>query len=264
MTELPDLPAASELPTYVQIADVMREAIRSGQLPAGERVPGENKLMERYSVARGTARQALEALAQEGLITKIPKVGTFVREKRELQRKPRRYRRRRRLGPYATEVLASGRNPDIESESSRTSATPEVAERLRVELGSPVMKTVYRFLADGHPVQSSVSFEPLDITEGTEVEFPEEGPYTNTGVVTRMDSIGVEITDVTEEVSIRPPTTHEVESLKIPAGVHVFCIRRTFETPDRPVETADIVIPGDRYALVYKFRVTDEEDPATA
>jgi GntR family transcriptional regulator len=80
-----------------------------------------------------------------------------------------------------------------------------------------------------------------------------------------MDSVGVMITRVVEEVTIRPPRPDEVTSLDIPSGVHVFDILRTFATDERPVETANIVIPGDRYALVYAFRVTeDEDDPVTS
>ena len=42
-----------------------------------------------------------------------------------------------------------------------------------------------------------------------------------------------------------------------------FDIQRTFFTEERPVKTARIVIPGDRYSLVYTFRVTEDDDPVT-
>ncbi|MER5424833.1 hypothetical protein [Streptosporangium roseum] len=35
------------------------------------------------------------------------------------------------------------------------------------------------------------------------------------------------------------------------AGVHVPHVERTHWAGDRPVETSDIVIPGDRFRLVY-------------
>lgn len=127
------------------------------------------------------------------------------------------------------------------------------------------MRTVYRFLADGKPVQSSISYEPLSITEGTPVELPEQGPYARLGVLVRMDAIGVQITHVTEDVSVRPPTTDESTNLDIPTGVHVFEIWRTFKTDTQPVEVAKIIIPGDRYSLSYQFSIPDEygDDPIT-
>ena len=265
MQELPDLDPADARPVNQQIADRLREGIESGVLAAGSRVPGENTLMARYGVARWTAREALASLAGGGLITKIPKVGTFVRGQRRLERRPRRYRRRKKAaGPFATDARIAGMDPDIEADSRVIQAPADVAERLGLEPAAEVMCTRYRFLADGKPVQASISYEPRAITGGTPVELPEEGPLAGVGVITRMDSIGVEITRVMEEVTIRPPRPAEVVSLDIPSGVHVFDILRTFAADERPVETANIVIPGDRYALVYAFRVTeDSDDPVT-
>lgn len=263
MHQLPALPPDDERPLYVQIGAVLQHAIESGEMVAGERVPGENTLMEHYGVARETARKALEELAKAGLITKVRGSGTFVREERRLIRKPRRYRRHKQLGEFATDALAAGRDPNVQATSVQVAATPKVAERLAVEPGAPVMRTDYLFLADGQPIQSSISYEPLDVTGGTEVEYPEEGRFANTGVITRLDTIGVHVTRVSEGVTVRPPRAAEVEALNIEPGVHVFCIQRTFSTDERPVEIADIIIPGDRYSLSYEFRVTDGDDPTT-
>lgn len=70
---------ADEGTKYRQIADDIRADIVSGRLPAGARVPGENALMERYSVARMTARQALAVLREEGVVDVRRGAGTFVR-----------------------------------------------------------------------------------------------------------------------------------------------------------------------------------------
>ncbi len=264
MDRLPDLPANDTRALYIQIGAVLQRAIESGEMEQGERVPGENTLMAHYNVARETARRALEELAKAGLITKVRGSGTYVREERRLTRKPRRYRRGKELGEFATDVVDAGRDPEVQASSVRVVATSKIAERLGIRPGDPVMKTEYLFLADGEPIQSSVSYEPLELTGGTEVEFPEEGRYANAGVIPRMDAIGAHVTWVSEEVTVRPPRTAEVEALHIESGVHVFCIRRTFSTGQRSVETADIVIPGDRYSLNYEFAVTDEETPTTA
>ena len=261
---LPKLGQDDTRPLNQQIADVLRSEIESGRLPPGARVPGENTLMANYGVARWTAREALAVLARAGLITKVPGAGTFVREPRRLERRPRRYRRRsQQAAPFATDVEASNMKPLIEAESACVEATSEIAAALALDVGAAVMCTRYRFLADGKPIQTSVSYEPLSLTAGTDVEVPEEGPLAGAGIVARMDSIGVEIVRVSEEVAIRPPQSDEVVSLSIPEGVHVFDIQRTFFTAERPVETARIVIPGDRYSLVYTFRVTEDDDPVT-
>jgi GntR family transcriptional regulator len=129
-----------------------------------------------------------------------------------------------------------------------------IAVRLAIEPGTAVMRTAYRFLADGDPIQLSTSWEPLVITSGTEVEWPENGPFT--GVVARMDSIGVRIDEFVERVSDWPALPEEVEELNLSARSSiVWVIERTYYAAGRPVETADIVLPRGRYELVYRVPV---------
>jgi GntR family transcriptional regulator len=75
------------------------------------------------------------------------------------------------------------------------------------------------------------------------------------GVITRMDTIGQRITEVRERVTTRAPRPHETEVLAIPAGVPVLVIVRTQYADATPVETADIVVPGDRYEITWRTSV---------
>ncbi|MEU1405290.1 winged helix-turn-helix domain-containing protein [Streptomyces sp. NPDC005728] len=59
------------LPT--EIADTLRERIRTGQLRAGERLPTQAELAEEFGVERATVRQALLALQQDGLLGNVTK-----------------------------------------------------------------------------------------------------------------------------------------------------------------------------------------------
>lgn len=64
---------------YQQIAADLRQAVTDGSYGPGDRLPGENDLMDRYKVARGTARQALAELVHEGLAVPRQGAGTYVR-----------------------------------------------------------------------------------------------------------------------------------------------------------------------------------------
>ncbi len=86
--------------------------------------------------------------------------------------------------------------------------------------------------------------------------FPEEGPHAGRGVVERMAVIGHHITHAEETVSARPALAAEAERLRIRPGAIVLTITRTYHTSEQPVETADIVLPVERYALVYEIPVT--------
>lgn len=54
-------------PVYEQVADVLREAILSGEMAAGSALPPERELCERFGVGRTTVREALRALQTNGL-----------------------------------------------------------------------------------------------------------------------------------------------------------------------------------------------------
>jgi GntR family transcriptional regulator len=53
---------------YRKVADDLRAAISAGTHPPGTRLPSESDLAERYSVSRGTVRQAFAALRADGVI----------------------------------------------------------------------------------------------------------------------------------------------------------------------------------------------------
>ncbi|MFE4669463.1 GntR family transcriptional regulator [Streptomyces sp. NPDC056716] len=56
-----------------EIADVLRERIRVGELKAGDRLPTQAELVEEFGVERGAIRQALHALREDGLLTHVSK-----------------------------------------------------------------------------------------------------------------------------------------------------------------------------------------------
>src|SRR5207249_5112032 len=69
-------------PAYAQIEERLAEAITGGDLGAGDRLPPERLLAERFGVSRMTLRQALDSLEHQGLLvrTRGRKGGTFVAE----------------------------------------------------------------------------------------------------------------------------------------------------------------------------------------
>lgn len=74
------LNSRSYVPIYQQLAEVLREQIRSGALPPGSPIPGENRLAADHGIGRETVRKALSVLRSEGIIVTRKSEGTFVRE----------------------------------------------------------------------------------------------------------------------------------------------------------------------------------------
>ncbi|MEY9871762.1 DNA-binding GntR family transcriptional regulator [Streptacidiphilus sp. MAP12-33] len=248
-----------ERPAYVQIADDIRRQITDGALSAGDKLPSEQELMADYGVSRIVVRMAVEVLQNEGLVLKQQGRGTFVREQRPVRQRIMGdlYGKRPTSSPMKRAAEAQGRRSEWEYQSRRTTATKAIAERLNIAASDPVMRTNYRFFAGEEAVMLSTSYEPLALTEGTPIEQPEGGAVT--GVVPRFDSIGLNITHVTEDVNARAPRPYEAEALDIAPGVPIMAIIRTYFVADRPVETCDIVVASDRYTLTYNVPIPPAE-----
>jgi GntR family transcriptional regulator len=75
----------SPVPLYYQIESVLRDEVLGGRHAGGARLPTEESLIRRFGVSRITVRRALERLAQEGLIYRVPGRGTFVNTLRSLE-----------------------------------------------------------------------------------------------------------------------------------------------------------------------------------
>lgn len=69
----------------MQIADDLREQIRTGRIAVGTRLQSQTDLAKEYGVVPNTLRAALRELASEGLISTRSTRGTFVLKKPEPQ-----------------------------------------------------------------------------------------------------------------------------------------------------------------------------------
>ena len=108
MVQLGEIDKADDRPPYRQIAATLRDAITAGRLAPGDRLPSENQLVERYDIARMTARQAIQELRTEGLVGAEHGRGVFVRAAPVVRRlaSERFARRHREQGKAAFSVEA--------------------------------------------------------------------------------------------------------------------------------------------------------------
>ena len=68
----------SDVPLYEQLAAILRERIRTGDLKHLDRVPPETTLEQEFEVSRDTVRRAIQQLREEGLVFTVRRRGTFV------------------------------------------------------------------------------------------------------------------------------------------------------------------------------------------
>ena len=108
---------------YQDVVDELRASIAGGEFPAGERLPSENELAERFRTSRPTVRRAIALLKAEGLVTTEQGRGAFVRAKPHVRLllSGENFRRHRRAG-------RSGFNAQVEEQG-------QVPEQRLLEVG---------------------------------------------------------------------------------------------------------------------------------
>jgi DNA-binding GntR family transcriptional regulator len=253
---------ASTDPVYLRVLEDLRGRILDGALGPGARVPSRNAIIARYGVGETAAKHALQVLATEGLIEARAGSGSYVREVPAA-----RYLDHDRLhfpgSPFGLEESTWRPDGDPaprrlvwEHQSELLPAPGHVARRLGLDpAADQVMMTRYLLSADGTPVQLAISYEPASLTAQTPVTRPEQGPLAGRGVIERMNSIGVVVDEVTEEISVRPALRAEASALDIPPGAPVLLVERVHLAGPRPVEAGEIVIAAERFRLRYRMPV---------
>ncbi|MDK1476733.1 GntR family transcriptional regulator [Streptomyces sp. 549] len=245
-----------EQPAYLRVAGDLRQKIADGVLAPHTRLPSQARIRAEYGVSDTVALEARKVLMAEGLVEGRSGSGTYVRELPEPRPVSRTgYRSAGGSGVFRQEQAAGGGKGSWESGSSQEEASPQVARRLRIQPGDRVMRTRYLFREGGEPMMLSTSWEPLELTGRTPVMLPEEGPLGGLGVVERMAAIDVVVDNLLEEVAARPGLAEEMNVLGGVPGHCVLVVSRTHLAGGRPVETADVVVPADRYRLTYHLPV---------
>jgi GntR family transcriptional regulator len=239
-------------PKYQRIAAGLREAIRTGVYGPGERLPGENELMAQHGVARMTVRQALGVLQNEGLAESRKGAGVFVRGFRPL--------RRRGVQRLAAGQWMAGRSvweTDTEDrtlvvdqlEVTEGKASAPVGGVLGIEPGTPVCVRSRRYVLDGKPVMTAVSYLPADLVAGSAITRPDTGPG---GILARLAELGHTPARFREEIRCRMPDQDESRRLSLSPGTPVVLICRTASTADgTPVEYTEMILDSSSYLLEY-------------
>lgn len=281
---------ASDRAVFRQIADHLRADIESGELEPGAKLPSERALMAAYGAARGTVRQAIAQLRNEGLVEVEHGRGAFVRRRPPVRRleSDRFVRRHRQQGkvshlaevaseaaPEATTTVAGARAgarasvggrgagrrspPDSEPEGRRLEA-----ELIRVGPEAAPAEIACRLgLVDGETVlvrcrRYLADGAPMEIATSYVPWKIAEGtamaePDTGPGgLYARIEERGHLLGRFTEEVAARMPHDEERRALRLPPGTPVMTLVRTaYDQAGGAVEVCATVLAADRYVLAY-------------
>lgn len=244
----------SDRAVFRQIADQLRDAIEKGRLKENEQIPSETMLVEHYGVARMTVRHAIQMLQSEGLVLAEHGRGVFVRPRPPVRRlaadRFARHNREQGKAAFIAEAEQAGSKPEVDSIVVREEK-PSRDVAARFSSSRKVLARHRRYLLDGRPVETAVSYIPLDIASGTPIAEANPGPG---GIYARLEEAGHMLDHFDEEVRSRMPMPEEIRALRLTPGVPVFhLIRTAFDTDGRAVEVCDTIMAADAYVLAYSL-----------
>lgn len=248
---------SARAPKYQRIADDLRAAIRTGERPAGSRIPAETDLVEQYGVSLPTVRQALGVLRAEGVIESRHGVGTFVRDAHRLQRRSRhRYGRAR----DDEKLLTSHLRHQILS-AGKEIAPAHIADLLGE--GAEELVVRRRLLSDpesGRPQELGASYIPGDYVFGTFLESLDVVPKALFLCV--EDLSGKRYSHAEDQWLVRVATGDEIDRLDIPVGSYVLHLTHVARADDGVVlEISESIWPADRVTILDDY---DLDDPMSS
>ncbi|MHC5268349.1 GntR family transcriptional regulator [Enterococcus sp. LJL98] len=122
-------------PLYAQIANDLRENIRTEKWTEGQRIPTEMDLCDIYHVSRITIRKAIDELARENLLIRKKAKGTFVNHF-----SPETTNHVTMIKSFTQEMLEQGKiATTLQAEVSKITADYRIAKYLKINPGEDVL-----------------------------------------------------------------------------------------------------------------------------
>lgn len=251
--ELPNIDRRSYRPAYAQMVNILRRSISSGELRPGDLLPSEAQLCKRYHVSRMTARQAIRVLLQEGLVTSVQGLGTFVKPV-QLSSVAFGLDELRNIFSGAVKIEAELLEVTI------VDASIEVAEKLQVPVGDTVILIRRLIHGEKGPTiyhQQHLVYDPTRPVVEAEMEVTAlHGLFAGSGDTSlKQGRLTIKATALTEEEARLLIASRGLPSFRLE---HVF-----FDFDNRPVSWGFFICPGDRLSFTTTVGIVDDPERDT-
>ncbi|CAM3306033.1 GntR family transcriptional regulator [Vagococcus fessus] len=147
------------LPVYMQIHDKIQEEIELGKWAVGDRLPSERELSLMFGVSRMTLRQAVQALADEGILERKVGSGTYVAREKVQETMTG-------TTSFSEIMAAQGKKPSSKTVSYFvTKPSASEIEKLGLSEDSQVVRMERVRYADDLPICFEVTTIPYDLVD---------------------------------------------------------------------------------------------------
>lgn len=226
-----------------QIEAAIEAEIRAGAHRAGERLPTEFALAERFGVNRHTVRQALASLEERAIVRIEQGRGTFVHDSPIAYPVSKRTR-------FSEIIQRHNREPGgrlLRGETIR--AEGAVAKALGLRAGTLVVLLELLGEADGQPISVSSNYFPADRVPGLVAAYADSGSITKA-----LAECGVpDYTRKETRVRARLPSAGDARLLRQPRTRPVLVSENlNLDPAGRPIEFTVSRMSADRVLLVFE------------
>jgi GntR family transcriptional regulator len=222
-------------PKYEVVATALEQRVRA--MKPHDSLPTERGLLEEFQVSRTTVRQAIQILIRKGLVYNVQGSGTYVAN-------PDVVSKSLRLTGFSEDMRQRGMEPaSTILGRGTTAASAELAAKLHVAPGTPLMTIRRLRLADGVPmalesvflVASIVDLDRLDVAESLYEQLRDEGVHILRAAQT------IEAINLDAEQALYLDQAVGAAALRVQ--------RVSFTDRGKAVEHAETIYRGDRYSF---------------
>ncbi|SJZ51457.1 GntR family transcriptional regulator [Pilibacter termitis] len=223
-------------PVYIRIHDEIKKKIETGELKVGDKLPSERELSVEFGVSRMTLRQAIQTLADEGILDRRLGSGTYVSSQKV---------REKMSGTTSfTEIIeGQGKVP-----SSKTLTyffvAPSISEREKLQLSEDdkVLRMERIRYADNIPICYEVATIPANLVENfSKNEVTQHFYHT-------LEKNGYVIGNSEQTISASLATERVSEYLSMKRGQAILKLRQlTFLENKQPFEYVRSQYVGNRF-----------------
>jgi GntR family histidine utilization transcriptional repressor len=220
--------SVKEQTLYQRIRGQIEDLIRSGAWAPGRKVPSETELMAQFGCSRMTVNKAMSALAEDGLIVRRRRAGSFVA-------RPRVHSTVLDIPDIQAEILARGETYRFDLlDRRRRNAKAGDAEEVALAAGGELLVLRGLHIAGDRPFALEDRLISLTaVPEAADLDFAEEAP-------------GAWLLH-------HVPWTEAENRISAAVGAALLAVERRTWRADEPVTWVRQLFPGEAYDLVARF-----------
>lgn len=229
---------SSPIPYYVQLKELIREQVESGQWRAGDQLPPESDLCAGFDVSRTVVRQALQELAYQGLIIRQKGRGTFVAEPKIRESLVQK------LTGFYQDMAERGHQPTSQVLTQRlVPASQKLATHLEVAPGTPLVEIERLRFVGQEPIVLVTTYVPYALCPALlQADLRRQSLY---AYLER--TCGLVLARGRRVIEAVPASEYEAQLLQVKKGAPLIMLDSVSYLEDgRPVEYYHALHRGDR------------------